>query len=78
MYIQIPLQSKVLGGVHIVTIHDEHGNLIFREKKGKRQSAVSFRPWFIGKKYALKIYYQFALNTSCFWRNTRSNITPVV
>ena len=54
MYIQIPLQSKILGVIHIVSIHDEHGNLIFREKKGKRQSAVSCRPWFIGKNYALK------------------------
>ena len=50
------LQSKTLGGIHIVSIHDEHGNLIWREKKGKKQSAVSFRPWFIGKKYTLKIF----------------------
>ena len=32
----------------------------------------------LGKKYALKKYDQFALNTSCFWRSTGSNITPVV
>ena len=32
----------------------------------------------IGKKHALKKYDQFALNTSCFWGSTRSNITPVV
>ena len=32
----------------------------------------------IGKKYALKKYDQFALNTSCFWRSTISNITSVV
>ena len=28
----------------------------------------------IGKKHALKMYDQFALNTSCFW----GSITPVV
>ena len=27
-----------------------------------------------GKKHALKIYDQFALNTSCFWRSAGSNI----
>ena len=32
----------------------------------------------IGKKHALKEYDQFALNTSCFWGSTGSNITPVV
>ena len=32
----------------------------------------------IGKKHALKKYDHFALNTSCFWGNARSNITPVV
>ena len=32
----------------------------------------------IGKKHALKKYDQFALNTSCFWGSTGSNITPVV
>ena len=32
----------------------------------------------IGKKYALKRYDQFALNTSCFWGSTGSNIIPVV
>ena len=32
----------------------------------------------IGKKYALKKYDQFALNTSCLWGSTGSNITPVV
>ena len=32
----------------------------------------------IGKKHALKKYDQFALNTSCFWGSTRSNITLVV
>ena len=32
----------------------------------------------IGKKHALKKYDQFALNTSCFWRSTGSNITTVV
>ena len=31
----------------------------------------------IGKKHALKKFDQFALNTSCFWGCTRSNITPV-
>ena len=31
-----------------------------------------------GKKHAFKIYDQFALNTSCFWGSTISNITPVV
>ena len=29
----------------------------------------------IGKKHALKKYDQFALNTSCFWGSTGSNIT---
>ena len=32
----------------------------------------------IGKKHALKKYDQFALNTSCFWGSTGSNITTVV
>ena len=32
----------------------------------------------IGKKHALKKYDKFALNTSCFWGSTGSNITPVV
>ena len=32
----------------------------------------------IGKKHALKKYDKFALNTSCFWESTGSNITPVV
>ena len=32
----------------------------------------------IGKNHALKIYDQFAVNTSCFWGNTGSNITSVV
>ena len=32
----------------------------------------------IGKKHALKKYEQFAVNTSCFWGRTGSNITPVV
>ena len=31
----------------------------------------------IGKKHAFKKYDQFALNTSCFWRNTGSNIILV-
>ena len=31
----------------------------------------------IGKKHALKKYYQFALNTICFWGSTGSNITEV-
>ena len=32
----------------------------------------------IGKKHALKKYEHFALNTTCFWGSTGSNITPVV
>ena len=32
----------------------------------------------VGKKHALKKYDKFALNTSCFWESTRSNITPFV
>ena len=32
----------------------------------------------IGKKLALKKYNQFALNTSCFWGSTGSNITLVL
>ena len=32
----------------------------------------------IGKKHAFKKYDQFALNTSCFWGSTGSNITPIV
>ena len=31
----------------------------------------------IGKRHALKKYDQFALNTSCFWGGTGSNITLV-
>ena len=30
----------------------------------------------LGKKHASKKYDQFTLNTKCFWRSTRSNITP--
>ena len=33
---------------------------------------------FIGKKHSLKIYDQFALNTSCFWGSTGSNIARVL
>ena len=40
----------------------------------KSQSALMAMS--IGKKHALKIYDQFALNTSCFWESTRSNIIP--
>ena len=32
----------------------------------------------VGRKHALKKYDQFALNTSCFWASTRSNIIPVM
>ena len=32
----------------------------------------------LGKEHALKKYDQFALNTSCFWGSTGSNITLVV
>ena len=32
----------------------------------------------IGKNHALKKYDQFPLNTSCFWGDTRSNITPTL
>ena len=32
----------------------------------------------IGENHALKKYDQFALNTSCFWGSTGSNITPIV
>ena len=32
----------------------------------------------LGKKYALKKYDQFALNTSCFWGSTGSNFALVV
>ena len=35
-------------------------------------------PHKIGKEHALKKYDQFALNTSCFWGSSGSNITPVV
>ena len=40
----------------------------------------TLKPWTIciGKKHALKKYDQLALNTSCFWESTGSNITPVV
>ena len=34
--------------------------------------------WPKGKKHASKKYDRFALNTSCFWGSTGSNITPVV
>ena len=40
----------------------------------KSQSALMAMS--IGKKHALEIYDQFALNTSCFWESTRSNIIP--
>ena len=40
-----------------------HGSLLARSES-------------IGKKYALKKYDQFALNTSCFWGSTRSKISP--
>ena len=38
-------QQKLLGGFHIISIHDENGKLIFYEKKSQKASA--FRPWFI-------------------------------
>ena len=38
-------QNKVLGGFHIISIHDQDGNLIFREKPHGK--AETFRPWFI-------------------------------
>ena len=44
-------------------------------KEGNRPKAEQ-QP--IGKKHALKKYDQFALNTSCFWGSTGSNIAPVV
>ena len=40
--------------------------------------AVSLVKQAIGKKHAFKKYDQFALNTSCFWGSTGSNITPVM
>ena len=50
------------------------------ERKKEVGKASIGGPWdnLIGKKHALKKYDQFFLNTSCFWGNTRSNITPVV
>ena len=43
--IQIILfQNKILGGFHIISIHNEHGELIFKENSQKPQT---FRPWFI-------------------------------
>ena len=43
-------------------------------------AAKAFERKFIGnkKKHAFKKYDQFALNTSCFWGSTTSNINPVV
>ena len=38
------LQSKILGGFHIISIHDENRTLIFKENSQKPES---FRPWFI-------------------------------
>ena len=42
--IQITFQNKILGGFHIISIHNEHGELIFKENSQKPQT---FRPWFI-------------------------------
>ena len=47
VYLNCTFQNKILGGFHIISIHDEHGNLIFRENPKKRQKAETFRPWFI-------------------------------
>ena len=46
--------------------------------KEKVFMAFAWMPKATGKKHALKKYDQFTLNTSCFWGNTGSNITPVV
>ena len=39
-----PFQSKILGGFHLISIHDQQGKQIFKEKS---QKAQTFRPWFI-------------------------------
>ena len=47
-------------------------------QKQKYETKVKTLKETIGKNHALKRYYQFAaLNTSCFWGSTGSNITPV-
>ena len=50
-------------------------------KKGEKRhhpSWIQVADDSIGKKRALKKYDWFALNTSIFWKSTRSNITPAV
>ena len=39
---------------------------------------ISLTIFAIGKRHGFKKHDQFALNTSCFWESTGSNITPVV
>ena len=45
---------------------------------GEGITCVSWSPKGKKEAHALKKYDQFALNTSCFWGYTGSNITPVV
>ena len=60
------------GILAIWSISDDSGECIVQKQLFGRIEVV------IGKKHALKKYDQFALNTSCFWGSSGSNITPVV
>ena len=44
MYANICFQNKVLGVIHIISIHDQNGKLIFEENS---QNPETCRPWFI-------------------------------
>ena len=44
MFVCNYFQNKVLGAIHIHSIHDQNGKLIYEDKS---QSAESARPWFI-------------------------------
>ena len=59
--------AKVGTNVAIISVNDEDRGI-------HGQTSLEI----IGKKHALKKYDQFSLNTSCFWRSTGSNITPIV
>ena len=50
----------------------------FTQEKIKAEQAKYCEDHTIGKKHALKKYDQFALNTSCFWGSTGSNIIPIL